>query len=215
RVKRVISYTLGITCRAALMPAPPVKRRLAAILAADVAGYSRMVAEDEEATLRTLGAHRSTIGDLIAQHDGRIFGTAGDSVIAECASAVQAGRAAVAIQRALQRRNADLPVARRLEFRVGLNLGDVVVEGADLLGDGVNIAARLQEVAAPAGICLSGAVRDQIEGKLDFPLAALGERPIKNIPRPVPAYRVDWGVDAPTATAVLGGAAALSEQAST
>src|SRR5215475_9685134 len=145
RVKWVIRYTLGPTRRAALMQASPVKRRLAAILAADVAGYSRMVAEDEEGTLRTLGAYRTTLGDLIAEHGGRIFGTAGDSVIAEFASAVQAVRAAVAIQRALQRRNADLPVARRLEFRIGLNLGDVVVEGTDLLGDGVNIAARLQE----------------------------------------------------------------------
>src|SRR5215510_2752238 len=163
------------------MPASPVKRRLAAILAADVAGYSRMVAEDEEATLRTLGAYRSTIGDLVAEHGGRIFGTAGDSIIAEFASAVQAVRAAVAIQRALQRRNADLLVGRRLEFRIG-----------------VNIAARLQEVAAPAGICLSGAVREQVEGKLDFPLATLGERRLKNIPRAVPIFGVDWGVDAPT-----------------
>src|SRR5262249_24007843 len=98
-------------------------------------------------------------------------------------------------------------ISRRLEFRIGLNLGDVVVEGADLLGDGVNIAARLQEVAAPAGICLSGAVREQVEGKLDFPLATLGERRLKNIPRAVPIFRVDWGVDAPTVTAVLGGGA--------
>src|SRR5262249_62051910 len=96
-------------------------------------------------------------------------------------------------------------ISRRLEFLIGLNPGDVVVEGADLLGDGVNIAARLQEAAAPAGICLSGAVREQIEGKLDFPIAALGERRLKNIPRAVPIFRVDWGVDAPTVTAVLGG----------
>src|SRR5207248_3335464 len=135
---------------------------------ADVAGYSRMVAEDEEGTLRTLRAYRSTIGDLIEEHAGRIFATAGDSVMAEFASAVQAVRAAVAIQRALQRHNADLAPGRRMEFRIGINLGDVIAEGGDLLGDGVNVAARLQEVAAPAGICLSGAVRDQIEGKLTF-----------------------------------------------
>src|SRR5215468_3320458 len=189
------------------MPASPVKRRLAAILAADVAGYSRMVAEDEEVTLRTLGAYRHAIGDRISEHGGRIFGTAGDSVIAEFASAVQAVRAAVAIQRALQRRNADLPERRRMEFRIGINVGDVVAEGEDLLGDGVNIAARLQEVAAPAGICLSGAVREQIEGKLNFQLAALGERTLKNIPRPVAIYRVDWGAHAPWPAAVLGGAA--------
>src|SRR5262250_1720012 len=129
-----------------------MERKLAAILAADVAGSSPMVAEDEEATLRTLGAYRTTIGDLIAEHGGRIFGTAGDSVIAEFASAVQSVRAAVAIQRALQRRNADLPVARRLEFRIGINLGDVVAEGDDLLGDGASVAAReacARQVTAP------------------------------------------------------------------
>jgi class 3 adenylate cyclase len=181
------------------MPASPVTRRLAAILAADVAGYSRMVAENQEATLRTLGTYRAVIANLTAEHGGRIFGTAGDSVVAEFASAVQAVRAAVAIQRALQRQNADLPEERRLEFRIGINLGDVVAEGGDLLGDGVNIAARLQEVAAPAGICLSSAVREQIEGKLDFPLTALGERTLKNIPRPVATYQVDWDVEVPTA----------------
>ena len=196
------------------MQASPVKRRLAAILAADVAGYSRMVAEDEEATLRTLGAYRDLIGDLIAEHGGRIFGTAGDSVVAEFASAVQAVRAAVAIQRALQRRNADLPEGRRMEFRIGINLGDVVAEGDDVLGDGVNIAARLQEVAAPAGICLSGAVREQIEGKLDFPLTALGERTLKNIPRRVAVYQVDGGVEVPTAANVLSGAPALPDKPS-
>ena len=190
------------------------QRRLAAILAADVAGYSRMVAQDEEGTLRTLRAYRALIGDLIAEHGGRIFGTAGDSVVAEFASAVQAVRAAVANQRALQRRNADLPAGRRMEFRIGINLGDVVAEGEDLLGDGVNIAARLQEVAAPAGICLSGAVREQIEGKLDFPLAALGERTLKNIPRPVAVYQVDWGVEVPTAANVLNGAPTLPDKPS-
>ena len=173
-------------------------------MAADVAGYSRLVAEDEEGALRTLDAYRGTIGDLVTEHSGRIFGTAGDSVMAEFASAVQAVRAAVAIQRALHRRNADLPQGRQMEFCIGVNLGDVVAEADDLLGDGVNIAARLQAVAAPAGICLSGAVRDQIEGKLDFPLSALGERSLKNIPRPVPVYRVDWGADVSAAAAVLG-----------
>jgi TolB-like protein/class 3 adenylate cyclase len=184
-------------------------RRLAAILAADVVGYSRMMADDEEGTLRTLGAYRGTVGDLVSEHGGRIFGTAGDSVVAEFASAVQAVRAAVAIQRALWRRNADLPQPRRMELRIGINLGDVVADGEDLLGDGVNVAARLQAVAAPAGICLSGAIREQIEGKLDFPLIALGERSLKNIPRPVVAYEVDWGLEVPTAASVLSGAPAL------
>jgi adenylate cyclase len=184
-----------------------MERRLAAILAADVAGYSRMVAEDEEGTLQTLGAYRAAISDLVTEHIGRIFGTAGDSVVVEFASAVQAVRAAVAIQRALKRRNADLPERRRIEFRIGLNLGDVIVEGSDLLGDGVNIAARLQEVAAPAGICLAGAVLEQIEGKLNFPVTSLGERSLKNIPRPIAVYRVDWELETLAAADLLGGGA--------
>jgi TolB-like protein/class 3 adenylate cyclase len=183
------------------------QRRLAAIFAADVAGYSRMVAHDEEGTLRTLGLYRTIISDLIAEHDGRVFSAAGDSVLAEFASAVQSVRAGVAIQRALQRRNADLPTTQRMEFRVGINLGDVVADGGDLLGDGINVAARLQEVAPPAGICLSGALREQTEGKLTFPLVALGPQTLKNIPRPVTVYRVDWEADGATAAGMLGGAA--------
>jgi len=126
-----------------------VTRRLAAILCADVVGYSRLVAEDEEGTLRTLSDYRATIADLVGEHAGRIFGTAGDSLIVEFASPVQAVRAAVAIQRALHRRNMDLPVQRRLQFRIGINIGDVVADGDDLLGGGVNVAARLQEIAEP------------------------------------------------------------------
>jgi TolB-like protein/class 3 adenylate cyclase len=174
------------------MEASPVTRRLAAILAADVAGYSRLMAEDEEGTLHTLGAYRAAISDLIAEHGGRIFGTAGDSVIVEFASAVNSVRAAVAIQRVLERRNADLPEGRRMEFRIGINLGDVVAEGNDLLGDGVNVAARLQEVASPGGICISNSVHEQVEGKLQFPLTHLGDRSLKNILRPVSVYRVAW-----------------------
>ncbi len=196
------------------MEAPAVNRRLAAILAADVAGYSRMMAEDEEGTLRTLGAYRTTIADLIAEHAGRIFGTAGDSVVAEFASAVQAVRAAVAIQRALHRRNADLPERQRMGFRIDINLGDVVADGDDILGDGVNVAARLQEVAAPAGICVSGTVREHTEGKLNFPLVPLGERSLKNIPRPVQTYRVDWRFDDPAATGILGGVLTLPDRPS-
>ena len=196
------------------MEAPAVQRRLAAILAADVAGYSRMMAADEEGTLRTLGTYRSAISDLVAEHNGRIFGTAGDSVIAEFASAVQAVRSAVAIQRALQRRNADLEQAQRMEFRIGINIGDVIADGDDLLGDGVNVAARLQEVAAPAGICISGALRDQVDGKLTFPVAHLGDRMLKNIPRPVQAYRVDWRLEDASTTGVLGGALALPDKPS-
>jgi adenylate cyclase len=143
-------------------------RKLAVILAGDVASYSRLVAANEEDALATLATYNATIGDLVSEHGGRIFGSAGDSVVAEFQSAVQGVRAAVAIQRALHRRNADLPTDRRMEFRLGLNLGDVVVSGGNLLGDGVNVAARLQEVALPAGICISGSVRDQTKASWTF-----------------------------------------------
>jgi len=116
---------------------------------------------------------------------------------------VQAVRAAVAIQRVLQRRNADLPTSKRLEYRIGINVGDVVAQGEDLLGDGVNVAARLQEIASPAGICISGAVREQTEGKLDFHLSAIGERLLKNIPRKVLVHRVEWDAEAGLQTDVL------------
>jgi TolB-like protein len=191
-----------------------VERRLTTILSADVAGYSRLMAEDEEGTLVTLGAYRSAIADLVDEHVGRIFGTAGDSVIAEFASPVQAVRCAVAIQRGLNRRNADLPQARRMEFRIGINLGDVMVEGDDLLGDGVNVAARLQEVAAPSGICISGAVREQTDGKTGFSVVHIGERTLKNIPKPVPVYSIDWSPDDPSKTGVLGGTLALPDKPS-
>ena len=191
-----------------------MERRLAAVLAADVAGYSRLTALDEEATLRTLGAYRAAIGEFVGEHAGRIFGTAGDSVVAEFASPVQSVRCAVAIQRAMHRRNADIAQDRRLEFRIGVNLGDVVVSESDLLGDGVNVAARLQEIAAPGGICITGAVREQIEGKVSFPLIHLGERSLKNIPRAVSVYRVDWAAQDPSTTGVLGGELALPDKLS-
>jgi TolB-like protein/class 3 adenylate cyclase len=169
-----------------------MERKLAAILAADIAGYSRLMAEDEEATLRTLASYRGVIAQLVDEHAGRIFGTAGDSVIAEFASPVQAVRTAVAIQRALNRHNADLPPERRMAFRIGVHLGDVVAEGADLLGDGVNIAARLEQLAEPGGILVSHAVSEQIEGKVTFPCSFAGERAAKNLPRPLRTYQVDW-----------------------
>ena len=192
----------------------PIKRRLAAILAADIAGYSRLMADDEEATARTLGTYRLAVSDLVVEHGGRVFNTAGDSLAAEFSSTLEAVRAAVAIQRAIHRRNADVPEDRRLEFRIGVNLGEVMAEGVDLLGDGINVAARLQEIAAPAGICLTGAVREQIDGKLNFPLAPLGERALKNIPRPVQVYRVDWRLDDPSMSGVLGGDLKLPDRPS-
>ncbi|QRM56202.1 adenylate/guanylate cyclase domain-containing protein [Sinorhizobium sp. BG8] len=191
-----------------------MERKLAVILAGDVAGYSRLVADNEEEALSTLAIYGATIGDLITEHGGRIFGSSGDSVVAEFHSAVHGVRAAVAIQRALQRHNADLAPDRRMEFRLGLNLGDVVVEGDNLLGDGVNVAARLQEVALPTGICISGSVHEQIEGKLGFPMIRLGDRNLKNIPRPVPVYRVEWRNETPVEVEETGGLLALPDKPS-
>src|SRR5918995_3701614 len=165
-----------------------VTRKLAVILAADVAGYSRLMAADEEGTLAALNARRQVIDGLIAGHHGRIFTTAGDSVMAEFASAVEAVRCAAAIQEELARRNADLPQARRMLFRVGVNLGDVMVGGDNLFGDGINVAARLESAAEPGGICISGAVHDQIRNKVDLGFDDLGERSLKNIGYPVRVF---------------------------
>jgi adenylate cyclase len=167
-----------------------VTRKLAVILAADVAGYSRLMAADEEGTLATLNARRQVIDELIARHHGRIFTTAGDSVMAEFASAVEAVRCAAAIQQEIERRNADLPEARRMLFRVGVNLGDVMVGGDNLFGDGVNVAARLESVADPGGICISGAVYDQVRNKVDLGFDDLGERSLKNLGDPVRVFGV-------------------------
>jgi adenylate cyclase len=141
-------------------------RKLAAILSADVKGYSRLMGEDEEATIRTLTAHQEAMTALIQQHRGRVVDSPGDNLLAEFVSAVDAVRCAVEIQRELQARNTDLPPQRRMEFRIGLNVGDVVAEGEKLYGDGVNIAARLEGLAEPGGICISGTVHDQVENKL-------------------------------------------------
>ncbi len=165
-----------------------VIRKLAVILAADVAGYSRLMAADEEGTLAALHARRQVIDELIARHHGRIFTTAGDSVMAEFASPVEAVRCAGAIQQEVERRNADLPDARRMLFRVGVNLGDVMVEGDNLFGDGVNVAARLEGVAEPGGISISGAVHDQIRNKVDLSFDDLGEQSLKNIGYPVRVF---------------------------
>jgi class 3 adenylate cyclase len=173
------------------MSAAPVKRKLAAILAADAVGYSRLMAADEEGTMRILGAHRAMIDGIIELQEGRIVNTAGDSVIAEFDSPVQAVRCAVEIQDALRTRNDALPEDKRLMFRIGVNLGDVMVKGDDLLGDGVNVAARLESVATPGGICVSSSVYDQIAGKLDLSFVDVGHQALKNIDRPVRVYRID------------------------
>ncbi len=167
-----------------------MERRLAAILAADVVGYSRLMEADEEATVRTLGTYWDIIEGLVASHHGRVFGGAGDSVIAEFASPVEAVRCAVDIQRELEAHNADQPEDRRMRLRIGVNLGDVIVEGDNLLGDGVNVAARLETLAEPGGISLARSVFDQVRKQLDLGYEYLGEHELKNIAEPVQVYRV-------------------------
>jgi class 3 adenylate cyclase len=167
-----------------------MKRKIAAIVAADVAGYSRLVAEDEEETLRRLASYRSVIDDFIAKAPGRIFNTAGDAIMAEFASAVDAVRCAIDIQESLRTRNLAYPPSRQMKLRIGITVGDVVEREGDLLGDGVNIAARLQTLAEPGGICVSRSVYEQVSNKLSVRFADLGNQQVKNIPTPVHAYLV-------------------------
>jgi len=167
-----------------------VKRHLTCILSADAVGYSSQMARDEEGTIRVLAAHRAVIDGIIAFHQGRIVSTAGDSVLAEFPSAVEGVRCATEIQDAIKTRNDSLPEQRRMLFRIGVNLGDVVVKNGDLLGDGVNVAARLQSIAEPGGICISSSVYDQITGKLDLGFRDIGDQTLKNISRPIHVYRV-------------------------
>ena len=167
-----------------------VHRRLATVLAADAAGFSRLAGRDEEGTLATLRTHRQVIDRLILKYGGRVFGSAGDSVIAEFASPVEAVRCATEIQFAIDKQNAGLSEANRLRFRIGINLGDVVVEGDNLMGDGVNVAARLEALSPPGGICISEAVYAQARDRLSLEFVDLGEQRVKNIARPVHAYRV-------------------------
>lgn len=168
-----------------------MKRKIAAILAADVVGYSRLMAEDEEETMRRLVSYRSVFYDFVTRSDGRIFNTAGDAVLAEFPSAVDALRAAIDIQESLRTRNLSYPQSRHMVFRMGLTIGDVIERDGDLLGDGVNIAARLQGLAVPGGICVSRSVHEQVINKLSVLFSDLGPQDVKNIPRPVYAYRVE------------------------
>ena len=170
------------------MTTQEVKRKLAAILSADVKGYSRLMGEDEEWTLRTLNAYKEVMGSLIQQHRGRVVGTAGDSVLAEFASVVDAVQCAVEIQQVLRAKNAVVPENRRMEFRIGINLGDVIEEGDTIYGDGVNIAARLEGLAEAGGICISESAYQQIENKLPLRYDYLGEHEVKNIAKPVRVY---------------------------
>jgi adenylate cyclase len=172
--------------------APPLERKLVAILAADVVGYSRLMHDNEESTLATLTAHRAIIDELIANGRGEIAGTAGDSVLAEFASVVDAVRSAVAIQQALAKANEPLPEDSRMQFRIGINVGDVMVKDGDIFGDGVNVAARLEGIAEPGGICVTRGVRDHLRDRMEYEFEDLGEHRVKNIARSVRVFRVSF-----------------------
>jgi len=166
------------------------QRKLTAIFIADVAGYSRMMRDDEMATVNTLSTYREVMVNLIRQHRGRIVDTAGDNILAEFSSVVDAMQGAVSIQKELKARNAELPEHRKMQFRVGINIGDVIQDGDRIYGDGVNIAARLETLSDPGGICISRMAYDQIESKLPLGYEYLGEQMVKNISKPLHAYRV-------------------------
>jgi class 3 adenylate cyclase len=176
-----------------------MERKLTAILSADVQGYSRLMGDNEEMTIRTLLAYRQLMTHLIEQYRGRVVDDPGDNLLAEFASVVEAVQCAVAMQRLLSAANVRQPPNRAMAFRIGLNLGDVVVVGGRLYGEGINLAARVETLAEGGGICLSGAVYEQVVGKLPLAYEDLGERRVKNIDRPVRVYRVRL---APTSTAV-------------
>jgi adenylate cyclase len=167
-----------------------VKRKLTAILSSDVKGYSRLMGGDEEATVHTLNAYKEVMTKLTQQYRGRVVDAPGDNVLAEFASVVDAVRCAVEIQKEIKTRNAELPENRRMEFRIGVNLGDVIEDGEQILGDGVNIAARLESLSEAGGICISGTAFDQVENKLSLEYEYLGEQSVKNIAKPVRVYRV-------------------------
>jgi adenylate cyclase len=167
-----------------------VERRLAAILCADVAAYSRLMGSDEEGTLAALKSHRRELIDpLIAQHQGRIVKTTGDGMLIEFASVVDAMRCAVVVQQGMEDRNSNVPEGQRIRFRIGINLGDIIIDEGDIFGDGVNVAARLEALAEPGDICVSGAVRDQIGEKLPIGFVDLGEHSIKHTLSCGPARR--------------------------
>jgi len=169
-----------------------VKRRLTTVLCADVHGYSRLMGADEAGTLSTLRRHRGAIAGLVERHDGRIVNTWGDAVIAEFASVVEAVQCAVEIQQEISNQDSDAFHAHQMRFRIGINLGDVMVDGSDIFGDGVNIAARLQELAEPGGVVVSASVYDQVHNKLSLGFDCLGQQQMKNVV-PVISYRVTTG----------------------
>jgi adenylate cyclase len=172
------------------LEAPPLQRKLAAILAADVEGYSRLMHVNEEQTLAILTSHRTVVDGLIESANGQIFGTAGDSVLAEFPSVVQAFNCAIAIQLAIGRANADEAPDHQMNFRIGINIGDVMVKDGDIFGDGVNIAARLEGLAEIGGICVTRGVRDHLRDRVAAKFEDMGEHSVKNIPRPVRVFKV-------------------------
>jgi adenylate cyclase len=182
-------------------------RRLAAIVSFDVAGYSRLMGADESGTLAALKSHpRELVDPKIAEHVGRIVKTTGDGLLVEFSSVVDAVRCAVEVQRAMAERNVGVPAAKRLEFRIGINVGDIIIDGDDIFGVGVNAAARLEGLAEPGGICVSRVVRDQVLDKLGFSFEDLGPKEVKNIVRPVEVYRV--ALDSEVHGSTAGGIAA-------
>ena len=162
-----------------------IGRRLAAIVAADVAGYSRLMGLDEVGTARILREHRAVTDALVAKHGGRLVKSTGDGVLLEFPSVVDAVECAVAVQAVMAQRNEGVPADRRMLFRIGINLGDILIEGDDILGDGVNVAARLESIAEPGGICISSSAYDQVRGKVPVEFTDLGEQTLKNIARPI------------------------------
>lgn len=187
-----------------------IERKLSTILSADVAEFSRLMSEDEEQTLRTFRGHKKVFEGLVATHRGRVFNTAGDAILAEFSSAVEAVRCATDIQSALRTRNDKLPPNRQVRFRIGVNIGDVLIQGQDLLGDGVNVAARLQTAAEPGGICISGSVHDQIRNKLSLTFHALGEKSYKNIAQPIRTFSIAEAEDGAPLPSVKPPAAEMS-----
>jgi adenylate cyclase len=180
------------------MPEDRVDRRLAAVFAGDIAGYSRLMGADEEGTLRELKARRKELVDpKITEHRGRIVKTTGDGILVEFVSVVDAVRCAVDIQRGMAERNADVPADKRIQFRIGINVGDIIIDGDDIFGDGVNVAGRLQTLADPGGIMVSGVVHDQVRDKLNFGFEDMGEQAVKNITRPIGVHRVSLTENAP------------------
>jgi adenylate cyclase len=173
-----------------LMTTLDFKRRLTAILIADVKDYSRLMGEDDEATVRTIVAYREAITELVQKHSGRVVDSLGDNLLAEFASVVDAVQCAVAVQKDISARNTDLPENRKMQFRIGINLGDVIQVGDRIYGDGVNIAARLGGLSEPGGICISKTAFDQIESKLTYGYDFIGDQTVKNISKPVAAYRI-------------------------